>query len=168
MNKEREYDEIIKELFDKLYKPQLTSLEFTKDQLVETCEKLGITVKNIPDIIYTYRYRAELPESITQKGNWVITGKGKGKYAFVKLSRNPYAEIPTDLEIIPVPDATPSVVLKYSGTNEQSLLAKVRYNRLIDAFLGIAAFHLQGHFRTFLNEVEQTPFGEITDRLNCS
>lgn len=158
---EREYDEIIVKLFNELYKPGLSRLEFNKDQLARICKDLGIIVKNIPDIIYTYRYRAELPRSITQKGNWAIIGKGKGKYTFVKLSRDLYVHIPTDLEIIPIPDATPGVVLKHVGVDEQSLLAKVRYNRLVDIFLGITAFHLQGHFRTFLEEIGQVEIDDL-------
>lgn len=65
------------------------------------------------------------------------------------------------MEAIHIPDATPGVVLKHTGTDEQSLLAKVRYNRLIDAFLGIATFHLQGHFRTFLKGIGQVEIDDL-------
>src|SRR5271157_4057421 len=37
---------------------------------------------------------------------------------------------------------------QYKFTDEQALLAKVRYTRLIDTFLGITAYSLQNHLRT--------------------
>jgi hypothetical protein len=45
-----------------------------------------------------------------------------------------------DLIAIKIPDATPEIIAAYALTHEQSLLAKVRYNRLIDIFLGIDLF----------------------------
>ena len=39
-----------------------------------------------------------------------------------------------------VPDATPGVVSLYALGDEQALLARVRYNRLIDIFIGCGSF----------------------------
>ena len=47
-----------------------------------------------------------------------------------------------------IPDGTPSIVRKYSISDEQALLAIVRYNRLIDIFLGVTCYSLQNHLRT--------------------
>jgi hypothetical protein len=49
-----------------------------------------------------------------------------------------------------VPDSTPGVVAKYALSAEQALLAKVRYNRLVDIFTGVACSSLQNHLRTTL------------------
>lgn len=38
-------------------------------------------------------------------------------------------------------------MLKYQGSDEQSLLARLRYNRLVDTFTGLTTYHLQGHLR---------------------
>lgn len=40
-------------------------------------------------------------------------------------------------------------------------MAKVRYNRLIDVFLGITTFSLQNHLRTTVKEVGQIEIDEI-------
>ncbi|MGH7020955.1 MAG: hypothetical protein ACREEY_13800, partial [Brevundimonas sp.] len=45
--------------------------------------------------------------------------------------------------------------------DEQALLAKVRYNRLIDTFLGITAFSLQNHLRTTVRGVGQIEIDEV-------
>ena len=45
--------------------------------------------------------------------------------------------------------------------DEQALLAKVRYNRLVDIFLGIAAYSLQNHLRTSVTGVGQIEIDEL-------
>lgn len=155
------YDEVIIALFEKLYAEGLDTLEFAKDDVDDICETLGIKIKNIPDVLYTYRSRSELPESITRIGHWIIEGIGKGRYAFLKLERPPHFDVQTDLDVREVLDATPDIVLKYSGSDEQSLLSRIRYNRLIDIFLSLTAYHLQGHSRTTLKEVGQVEIDEL-------
>ena len=54
--------------------------------------------------------------------------------------------------IIKVPDATPGVIAMYALTDEQALLAKLRYNRLIDLFAAITCYSLQSHLRTSVRE----------------
>jgi hypothetical protein len=46
-------------------------------------------------------------------------------------------------------------------SDEQSLLAKVRYNRLVDVFLGIATYSLQNHLRTTVKGIGQVEIDEI-------
>lgn len=157
----RDYDRVINALFKKIFKPQARELPFTKEHLESVCRELNISIKNIPDILYTYRSRGELPSTIRSKGHWVIEGKGKGRYAFIRLSRSPYIEIPLDLEAIPIPDSTPEIILKYASADEQSILAKIRYNRLVDTFLGLTAYQLQGHFRTTLQAIGQVEIDEL-------
>ncbi len=59
-----------------------------------------------------------------------------------------------------VPDSTPEIITAYALTHEQSLLAKVRYNRLIDIFLGIASYSLQNHLQTFVKDMGQIEIDE--------
>lgn len=66
-----------------------------------------------------------------------------------------------NLAEIKIPDATPEIVLKYAQTDEQALLAKVRYNRLVDLFLGITAHSLQSHLRTTVKDVGQIETDEV-------
>ena len=106
------------------------------------------------DIAYTYRSgRSPLPAEILQHGNWVIEALGRGKYCFVRLERSPYFDLPEDMERTRILDATPAVLLKYQGGDEQAMLARIRYNRLVDIFTGLTAYQLQGHFRTTLPKI---------------
>ena len=45
--------------------------------------------------------------------------------------------------------------------NEQELLAIVRYNRLIDIFLGITCYSLQNHLQTTITGIGQVETNEI-------
>lgn len=60
-----------------------------------------------------------------------------------------------------IPDGTPSIVKKYSISDEQALLAIVRYNRLIDIFLGVTCYSLQNHLRTTVTGIGQVETDEI-------
>lgn len=91
---------------------------------------------------------------------WIIEGAGRAKYRFRQSKANRI--VPSEnLVTIKVPDATPEIITVYAQTDEQALLAKVRYNRLIDIFLGIATYSLQNHLRTTVKEVGQIEIDEI-------
>ena len=47
------------------------------------------------------------------------------------------------------------------SNDEQAVLARVRYNRLIDIFLGIACYSLQNHLRTTVPDMGQVETDEI-------
>ena len=65
-----------------------------------------------------------------------------------------------------IPDATPGIINQHALTQEQALLAKVRYNRLIDIFLGITAYSLQNHLRTKIVNYGQIEIDELYIGLN--
>ncbi len=60
-----------------------------------------------------------------------------------------------------VPDATPGVIEMYALDDEQALLAKVRYNRLIDIFTGVSCYSLQSHLRTIVTGMGQVEIDEL-------
>lgn len=60
-----------------------------------------------------------------------------------------------------IPDATPEIISKYALSDEQALLAKIRYNRLVDVFLGITAYSLQNHLRTKVANYGQIEIDEL-------
>ena len=71
---------------------------------------------------------------------------------------------------IAIPDATPEIIRAYALDDEQALLAIVRYNRLIDTFLGLTTFSLQNHLRTKVKNVGQIEIDELyigLDRHGC-
>jgi hypothetical protein len=159
------YCAIIAKVFANHYGEKGESFEFTRDEIegiaAELCIKLP---KNIGDLIYSFRYRNELPASILETAKngleWIIEGAGRAKYRFrlVKLNRIVPRE---ELLTIKVPDATPEIIAAYALGDEQALLAKVRYSRLVDMFLGITAFSLQNHLRTTVKDVGQIEIDEI-------
>jgi hypothetical protein len=58
-----------------------------------------------------------------------------------------------------VPDSTPGLISLYALNDEQALLARLRYNRLIDIFTGISCYSLQSHLRTALPSFENNSKG---------
>lgn len=161
----KDYDRVIIHLFTRLINDQgadVDRLPFSKDDLVRSIVELELEIRNVPDVTYTYRVgRSDLPDEILAYGNWAIEGAGKSKYAFVRLKRSPYVTVPTDFEITAILDATPLIVLRYQKSDEQALLAQVRYNRLIDIFTGLTAYHLQSHFRTTVEELGQVEIDDL-------
>jgi len=159
------YTRIIERIFFDHYRKGDDSVQFSRDEIVAIAKKLRIDLpKNLGDIIYSFRYRACLPDSIVKEApqgkQWAIRGTGTGRYCFF-LTDLVHIEPRSMLAEIKIPDATPAIVVKYAQTDEQSLLAKLRYNRLIDIFLGITCYSLQSHLRTAVAE-----FGQIeTDEL---
>jgi hypothetical protein len=160
----KEYDQVVNRVFERLHTGQedVDRLLFTKADIERAIRDLGLSIRNVPDIVYTYRSgRSPLPEEVLAHGNWAIEGTGKGKYVFIRLTRSPYVDIPMDIETIPILDATPQIVLKYQGVDEQGCLARIRYNRLIDTFTALTAYHIQGHFRTTVSDVGQVEIDDL-------
>ncbi len=168
------YQALVADLFFRSYKKGITVIPFTRDELVETAAKLGIAVpKNPGDVLYSFRYRNPLPEKIlkTQSPNmeWVIEGSGRALYEFRLVPINRIAPN-TNLITIKIPDATPEIISGNSLSDEQALLARVRYNRLIDIFLGITTYSLQNHLRTTVKGLGQIEIDEVyvgIDRRGC-
>lgn len=143
------YSQVIARIFSKKFSSGQVEVKFDKGDVEEAALALGI--KNIPDIVYSFRYRSELPQSIRDNAptgkEWIIRGVGGAQYRFVavpplKIEPNP------SLTETRIPDATPGLIARYARGDEQALLAKLRYNRLIDIFLGIVCYSLQSHLKT--------------------
>jgi hypothetical protein len=159
------YVQIIRRIFQDHWKEGLKEFEFDRQEISEVCKSLKIEPpKNLGDVVYTFRYRRSLPPEIlsTQpKGRgWLILGAGDAKYRF-RLNRLTHIRPNRGLLVRKIPDATPEIITRYALTDEQALLAKVRYNRLIDIFLGIAAYSLQSHLRTKIVNYGQIEIDEI-------
>ena len=120
--------------------------------------------KNLGDVIYSFRYRTTLPNSILvaapEGETWIIRSTGRSRYEFVLVADRPIIPNP-DFAITKIPDATPGIISKYAFSDEQALLARVRYNRLIDVFLGIACYSLQNHLRTTVAGMGQVEIDEV-------
>jgi hypothetical protein len=159
------YAQLIEKIFFDHYKKGSKDFVFDRDELTAGATKLGFdTVKNVGDVIYTYRYRQPLPDKIlaTQPAgkHWLILGAGDARYRF-RLSNLAYIKPADGLLVRKVPDATPEIIERYAFTDEQALLAKIRYNRLIDTFLGITVYSLQNHLRTNIPNYGQIEIDEL-------
>lgn len=152
------YQAIIEKIFFDRYKKGKETVPFERADLVSAADELGIDLpKNLGDVLYSVRYRTPLPPKVlktqTKGREWIIEGVGRAKYAFklVTLTRIKPTE---NLATIAIPDATPELIRAYALDDEQALLAIVRYNRLIDTFLGLTTYSLQNHLRTTVSGVQ--------------
>ena len=159
------YESIVAELFFGRYKPGLKELPFSREEIVSAASRLNVPLpKNLGDVMYSYRYRKFLPQEVieTQPAGfeWIIEGAGDAKYVFKLVPFNRIIPNP-NLFSIKIPDATPEIIGRYALGDEQALLAKVRYNRLIDLFLGATAYSLQNHLRTKVPGIGQIEIDEV-------
>lgn len=143
----------------------MEEFSFERSEINQVADEMEIELpKNLGDLIYSFRYRTSLPESIISKApsgyEWVIIPAGKGRYIF-RIAKQSFV-IPSDILVeTKIPDATPGVIAMYSMNDEQALLAKIRYNRIIDIFTGLACYSLQNHLRTTLPDGSQIETDEI-------
>jgi len=152
------YAVIIEHLFQKRWKAGALQVEFHRGDIEAEAADLGVKLpKNLGDLIYSFRFRRSLPPSITATApagqEWIIelTGNSNYRFSLAHISRiRPQAA----LAVIDIPNATPEIVLRYAPGDEQALLAKLRYNRLIDIFLGITTYSLQNHLRTSIRAAQ--------------
>jgi len=159
------YAQIITEIFRRHFQAGMTRVPFEREALRRIADELDIPVpKNLGDILYSFKYRAIMPSIITETApegyTWTIKNEGQALYAFVLIRDTPFTPNP-NLIAIKIPDSTPGIVALYSSSDEQALLARLRYNRLLDIFTGVTCYSLQNHLRTTV-----AGFGQIeTDEL---
>lgn len=159
------YNDIIEKIFFAHWKTGMKEFEFERTEIKAWADKLKIAVPdNVGDVLYSFRMRKLLPDSIRAteaKGlQWHIRLAGRSRYRFRLAKENrivPRAELIT----IKVPDATPELIASYALDDEQALLAIVRYNRLIDIFLGLTTYSLQNHLRTTAQGFGQVEIDEL-------
>jgi len=163
--KRNRYSAIIEKIFFSKYTKGDGEVTFEREDLERAAKALRIELpKNLGDVIYSIRYRTELPKRILKTQpegkEWIIEGRGRSLYCFRLVTENRI--VPNEqLAAIKVPDATPEIISCYALSDEQALLAKVRYNRLLDVFLGLATYSLQNHLRTTVRDLGQVEIDEI-------
>lgn len=165
MSKQKIYVSIIEKIFHSRFKPGMKEIDFERKEIVRVGKALKIELpKNLGDLVYSFRYRAVLPESIKATAAdgqaWIIRPAGRSKYRFVLIPNTVLAPNP-NMSATKVPESTPGIVAKYAFNDEQALLAKVRYNRLIDIFTGVTCYSLQNHLRTTVAEMGQVETDEL-------
>lgn len=165
-NKEpNRYSRLIEFIFSKHFREGWSEITFTRDEIEQAAKELRIKLpKNLGDVLYTFRYRAALPESITSTApdgyEWMIRPAGRSKYKLALVQQS--IVVPsTMMAETKIPDATPGIISRYALNDEQAVLAKIRYNRLIDIFTGLTCYSLQNHLRTTVPEMGQVETDEV-------
>jgi hypothetical protein len=115
------YSAIIEKIFFSKYVRGMREITFEREEMANVVSKLGIKLpKNLGDLIYSFRYRAMLPEKIAAVAGvdeiWIIRPSGRGRYRFALVKNAPI--IPNELmAITKIPDATPGIVTKGTCIN---------------------------------------------------
>jgi len=163
--KSNRYIQIIEIIFGRRWRKGAETVSFAREELEQVAREQQIKLpKNLGDLVYTFRYRNSLPDSITataKKGHeWIIRAAGRGLYRFDLV---PLLDLTPKqgCEAIKVPDATPGLIARYALSDEQALLARLRYNRLVDVFLGLTCYSLQNHLRTTVPDMGQIETDEL-------
>lgn len=165
------YDQVIGKVFFNNFSESMSKVPFDREELAQACRDLNISrIKNLGDIVYSYRFRRDLPKAINDTApsdhEWIILGAGIGLYEF-RLCMKGKIEPALNRQKIKIPDATPEIVKMYAPANdEQALLTKVRYNRIIDLFTGVTCYSVQNHLRTTVEGIGQIEVDEIYLGIN--
>jgi hypothetical protein len=174
IEKSNRYQLLIESIFFDHYNSGVTEFLFARQDIETKADNLNIKLpRNLGDVVYSLRYRAALPAKILETQpdghEWIIEGAGRAQYRFRLVTAT--RVVPRDdLIKIEIPDATPEVIRAYALDDEQALLAIVRYNRLIDTFLGLTTYSLQNHLRTTVKGIGQIEIDELyvgIDKHGC-
>lgn len=141
-----DYARVIQHCWDKMLcgsQPN-GSYFFSKSDLEQSASTLGIAIKNIADIRYTFDSRESLPFS----SEYGILQLGKGKYAFVPVQDN-LVEMPQIDEAIAMRDCTPAFAKKYLSNDEQAAITRLMGSGCFNILPGLSGVQrLQDHWRT--------------------
>ena len=143
----------------------MRTVDFVREEFETVAGQLRIELpKNLGDLVYSFRYRADLPDKIQEEAGegetWIIRPIGKARYRLALVADHPI-QPNVNLATTKVPDATPGIVTKYAFGDEQALLARLRYNRLVDVFTSVTCYSLQNHLRTTVPEMGQVETDEL-------
>ena len=159
------YTQIIETIFFRHYQAGATEVSFDRREINEVATELGLKqISNVGDAVYSFRFRIDLPARIRETAppgvEWTIRQAGISRYQFV-LTKFVNIVPAEGLIVTKIPESTPGVITKYALDDEQALLAKLRYNRLIDIFTGITCYSLQNHLRTTVPNLGQVETDEV-------
>ena len=81
------YQQIIERIFFSRDEEGAHDVEFARDDMVRVATELGIVLpKNLGDVVYSFRYRIDLPKSVQDKAptgqEWIIQPAKRSRYRF--------------------------------------------------------------------------------------
>ncbi|MDQ2809470.1 MAG: hypothetical protein M3Z04_21555 [Chloroflexota bacterium] len=163
----RLYAAILEQVFFKHFNQGERDFVFTRSEIAEAATELGLAApKNIGDALYSSRYRSGLPAVVQETApageQWIVLPAGTARYRVTTVEQGLATIVPrSGLAVTKIPDSTPGLIARYALTDEQSLLAKLRYNRLIDIFTQLTCYTLQSHLRTSVAALGQVETDEL-------
>ena len=85
------YAQLIQKLFLNRFRPGRETVQFERTDIENTARELGIRVpKNLGDLIYSFRYRVELPDAIRRLApagrHWIIRPVGRSCYRSIAVA----------------------------------------------------------------------------------
>lgn len=154
--------QIIREIFAKHRRGAERTFLFERDEIHKAADDLGVARLDNPySLVYNLRHRG-MPADIAALAEpgmeWIIIGDPEISTSY-RIKQAPITRISPDTSLVPItlPDATPRLLTDHvfgETQDEQAVLAMVRYNRLVDLFLGIVAHSIQNHLRTRVKRVQ--------------
>jgi len=160
------YKKLLLYLFEDGYTEGAAEFDFGIDLVRQADRDLGLNIANIPDAIYSLRFRmSNLPDRLNETAKegyeWTIETTSGG-YKFIQKKINRISP-DMSLSVIEIPSSTPGLIAEQSFSDEQALLTVLRYNDLIGLFCGVSAKTVQNHLRTQFNnrqiEIDELYFG---------
>lgn len=119
-------------------------------------------IGNYPDIVHSFKARRDPPREIALFGHYGIIGKGKGKYAFVRILEPNRIPLPRAVEVKRRANKIDPELRDLVLPNEQGLLAFVEHNKLIGSYLGLRAVtRWQSHLRKTVAGYGQVEVDEL-------
>jgi len=116
---------------------------FSKQDIENAARNLGLSVKNIADIRYTFDSREDLPFS-----GYGILQQGKGQYVFVPVESNLIDPLEIDQAML-LPDSLSGLAARYVTKDEQGALAKIYASGALNYISDFSdVSRIQDHWRT--------------------
>lgn len=166
--KENKYKRILERVFFRTYMKGQEMIEFSRADVETAAKELDLSIRNMPDAQYAFNFRKGVPAKVRDEApvgkSWTIAGLGRrGAESYYKFVARELPNILPTVGLVEtkIPDATPGVIAMHARTDEQALLATLRYNRLIDIFTGITCYSLQSHLRTHVKGMGQLETDEL-------
>ncbi len=111
------YAQIIERIFFDRYRSGNREVTFARTDLETAAAQLGVVLpKNLGDLIYSFRYRVDLPVAIRDAApegmEWLILPVGRSQYKFSATSIQAVQPSPALAET-KVPNATPGIITLY-------------------------------------------------------